>query len=173
MDKSYTSELYREAKVENKTYIQILIESQHKKVETLNKLLDLTREQTDLLDGQYFAPEDFTNIIQKKEIHIKRLDDLDNGFENLFEKAQEELTANKYTYKNEIEELKETITRISEISTELELKEKTNKKKLETYFALKKKEVKDFKKSKETANNYQRSMNGQDDNPSFFFDTKK
>lgn len=162
-----------EAKVENKTYIQILIESQHKKIETLKKILELTSEQSELLDDQSFALEDFSDVIQKKEMHINGLDELDSGFEKLFKKVQEELTNNKYAYKNEIEELKASITRISDLGIELELKEKTNKKKLDIYLSLKKKEVKDFKQSKVTANNYQKSMNGQDDNPSFFFDTKK
>lgn len=159
--------------MENKTYIQILIESQHQKVEALKKILGLTKEQSELLEEKSFEPDDFTNIIQQKELHIKKLEVLDNGFQHLFEKVKDEITNNKYSYKDEIEELKETITSIADLGTELELKEKANKRKMETFFSLKKREVKDFKKSKQTIDNYQRNMNGQEDNSSFFFDTKK
>lgn len=159
--------------MENKTYIQILIDSQDQKVKILEKILELTKEQSELLEDSSFEPDDFTNIIQKKELHIKKLEVLDNGFQKLFEKVKDEITNNKYNYKEEIEELKETITIIADLGTELELKEKTNKRKMETFFTLKKKEIKDFNKSKQTADNYQKNMNGQDDNLSFFFDSKK
>lgn len=159
--------------MENKTYIQILIESQHQKKEILKSILKLTKEQSNLLEEKSFEPDDFTNIIQKKELLIKKLEVLDNGFQQLFEKVKDELTKNKYNYKNEIAELKETITTIADLSTELKLKEKVNKRKVETYLALKKKDVKEFKKSKQSIDNYQKNMNGQEDNPSFFFDTKK
>ena len=92
---------------------------------------------------------------------------------HMFEKVKDEITENKYKYKEEIEELKEIITMIAGLGTELELKEKANKRKIETFFSLKKKEIKDFNKSKQTADNYQKNMNGQDDNLSFFFDSKK
>jgi len=159
--------------VENKTYIQILIDSQDQKVKILEKILELTKEQSELLEDSSFEPDDFTNIIQDKEEYINKLEVLDKGFQHMFEKVKDEITENKYKYKEEIEELKEIITMIAGLGTELELKEKANKRKIETFFSLKKKEIKDFNKSKQTADNYQKNMNGQDDNLSFFFDSKK
>ena len=159
--------------MENKTYIQILIDSQDQKVKILERLLGLTKEQSELLEDLSFEPDDFTNIIQKKEEYINKLEVLDKGFQHLFKKVKGKITENKYKYKEEIEELKETITLIAGLSTELELKEKVNKRKIETFFSLKKKEIKDFKKSKSTVDNYQNNMNGQDNNSSFFFDSKK
>lgn len=159
--------------MENKTYIQILIDSQHQKVETLEKILELTKEQSELLEDPSFETDDFTNIIQKKEKYISKLEVLDKGFQQLFEKVKDEISVKKYKYKEEIEQLKETIIIISALGTELELKEKANKRKIETFFSLKKREIKEFKKSKQTVDNYQKNMNGQDDDSSFFFDSKK
>ena len=92
--------------MENKTYIQILIDSQHQKVETLEKILELTKEQSELLEDPSFETDDFTNIIQKKEKYISKLEVLDKGFQQLFEKVKDEISVKKYKYKEEIEQLK-------------------------------------------------------------------
>ena len=159
--------------MENNTYINILVQSQNKKVEILNELIELTKDQAALLEDPGFNQDDFTNIIQSKEKYIIRLNHLDSGFQKIYNKVEDELQTNKNRYQKEIEDLKESITKITELSVKLQLEEKNNMTKLESYFLLKRKEIKDFKISKSTADSYQSNIKSQNTMPSYLFDTKK
>ena len=158
--------------VKNKIYIKALIKSQYKKIDILNQLIDLTKEQADLLEDSNFDQSEFTNIIDRKAKQINELAELDDGFLKIFEQVKEELELNK-AHENEIKELKDTINTITNLSSKLQADENNNKKKLETYLTLKRKEVKDYKRSKSMASSYQRNLDRQDSASSHFFDSKK
>ena len=158
--------------MKNKIYIKALIKSQYKKIDILNQLIDLTKEQADLLEDSNFDQSEFTNIIDRKAKQINELAELDDGFLKIFEQVKEELELNK-AHENEIKELKDTINTITNLSSKLQADENNNKKKLETYLTLKRKEVKDYKRSKSMASSYQRNLDRQDSASSHFFDSKK
>lgn len=158
--------------VKNKIYIKALIQSQYKKIDILKRLVDLTKEQAKLLEDSNFDQDVFTEIIEKKAKQINQLAELDDGFLKIFEQVKEELESNK-GHENEIEELKDTINTITNLSSRLQTDENNNKKKLETYLSLKRKEVKDYKRSKSIASSYQRNLDKQDNMSSHFFDSKK
>ena len=158
--------------MKNKIYIKALIKSQYKKIDILNQLIDLTKEQADLLEDSNFDQSEFTNIIDRKAKQINELAELDDGFLKIFEQVKEELELNK-AHENEIKELKDTINTITDLSSKLQLDENSNKIKLETYLTLKRKEVKDYKRSKSMASSYQRNLDRQDNMSSHFFDSKK
>ncbi|NMB42810.1 MAG: hypothetical protein GX995_01595 [Clostridiales bacterium] len=158
--------------MKNKIYIKALIQSQYKKIDILKRLVDLTKEQAKLLEGSNFDQDVFTEIIEKKAKQINQLAETDDGFLKIFEQVKEELEINK-GHENEIEELKDTINTITNLSSKLQTDENNNKKKLETYLTLKRKEVKDYKRSKSMASSYQRNLDRQDNMSSHFFDSKK
>ena len=158
--------------MKNKIYIKALIQSQYKKIDILKRLVDLTKEQAKLLEGSNFDQDVFTEIIEKKTKQINQLSELDEGFLKIFEQVKEELEINK-GHENEINEIKETINTITNLSSKLQTDENNNKKKLETYLTLKRKEVKDYKRSKSIASSYQRNLDRQDNMSSHFFDSKK
>ena len=161
--------------VKNKIYIKALLQSQYKKIDILKRLVDLTKEQAKLLEDSNFDQDVFAEIIEKKANQINQLSEIDEGFLKIFEQVKEELEINKGHENeiNEINEIKETINTITNLSSKLQTDENNNKKKLETYLTLKRKEVKDYKRSKSIASSYQRNLDRQDNMSSNFFDSKK
>ena len=158
--------------MKNKIYIKALLQSQYKKIDILKRLVDLTKEQAKLLEDSNFDQDVFTEIIEKKTKQINQLSEIDDSFLKIFEQVKEELYTNK-GHENEIKELKDTINTITDLSSKLQLDENSNKIKLETYLTLKRKEVKDYKRSKSMASSYQRNLDRQDSASSHFFDSKK
>ena len=159
--------------MENNTYIQILLQSQYQRQDILNKLLDLTKEQEEALKDPSLDSDVFVKIIDKKGKHISRLEKIDSGFAKLYEKVKDELANNKEKYEKEIKELQDTIKSITDLSMELQVKESNNKIKLQSYLETKRREIKNFNKSKSTASSYHKNINRQSDVPSYFFDRKK
>lgn len=157
----------------NNTYIQILIQSLMQKEKTLDNLINLTKEQEKVLDDPNIDTENFLELIERKEKSIKKLDEIDIGFNHVYDKVKEELSLNKNQYKEEVFQIQNFIKRISELSMELQAKEKANKSKLEAFITLKRNHIKNFKKSKLTTSKYYNKQNNMNENQSYFFDSKK
>ena len=85
-----------------KTYIAIMIQSLEKKEQVLDKIIELDMVQKNQLEDPNLTPDDFDDVVEQKSKLIEQLDNLDSGFEKLFERVKEELEGNKETYKAEI-----------------------------------------------------------------------
>ncbi|MDE7432072.1 MAG: hypothetical protein K2N34_09180, partial [Lachnospiraceae bacterium] len=68
----------------NKNYLSILKESLEKKLVILEEILKLNEMQKDTVSGADFDGERFDEIIDKKNVCIKDIEELDNGFETIY-----------------------------------------------------------------------------------------
>lgn len=84
------------------TYIAIMIQSLEKKEQVLDKIIELDTVQKNQLEDPNLTPDDFDDVVEQKSKLIEQLDNLDSGFEKLFERVKEELEGNKEAYKEEI-----------------------------------------------------------------------
>jgi hypothetical protein len=100
------------------------------------------------------------------------LNQLDDGFEKVYDHVKDEISTNKLAYKDEIQQLQELIKKVTEKSIKLQSTELRNKSRLEAYFSTKKKDIKNFKVSSQTASNYYKNMSNQQQGQAYFLDKK-
>lgn len=161
------------ASVDNNTYINILTDTLMKKNLLLDKLVDITSTQETYISDPNFQMEIFDQTLTEKEKLINQINQLDDGFEQIYAHIQEELSKRRLEHKEQIETLQDLIRQITDKSTKLQSSEMRNRNKLEAYIRGRKGEIKSFKMSSRTASNYYRNMQNQPIGESYFLDKKK
>jgi len=81
------------------TYIDIMIQSLEKKEQVLDRIIELDIKQKNQLEDPQLTPDDFDEVVEAKSRLIDQLNNLDSGFEKLFERTKEELNGHKEDYK--------------------------------------------------------------------------
>lgn len=162
------------AEVHSNVYIRILLDSMKKKERVLQYLLGETKEQSQILSEELFNIDNFDRSMERKELLIEELNQLDNGFETTYERIKEELKKGKEKYQTEIIELKKLITSVTDISVKIQALEQRNKKSMEQCLIQQKQEIKQMKMNNQTAVKYYNQMAGQyQASQSHFLDSKK
>lgn len=142
-----------------KQYIQMMIESLQKKEEILASLLHKSEQQKEVLSEAEVDWDVFDNLTIEKGELIDELLKLDDGFENLFERIKEPLTAKKEQYKTEIGFMQASIATLTESSAKLEALEQRNKKLVESRIAESRQSIKQSKIGSQAAMQYYQKMN--------------
>lgn len=155
------------------TYLRMMTDVLQKKEVQLQKLTELTKEQEKLLKAEEFDDPAFLELIEKKEDHIKKILEFDSGFQAIYNRIEQELKNGKEKYKEQIIELQKLISRVTELGTNLQALERTNKTGMELRLSEKKKGIKQFKVSKQTADRYYKNMIGMKKDASYFMDQKQ
>lgn len=154
-------------------YLNILEESLKKKMDVLNKIIEVNQVQAELLKRETFDTENFDSCVDEKDIYIEELDKLDEGFDSLYEKIKQELLLNKDKHAEQIKRLQKLITEITDKSVAIQAQESRNKAQVEQYFAAQRKDLGKVRKSSKAAYGYYKSMSGPAAADSRFMDTKK
>lgn len=141
-------------------YVLILRESLEKKVEILEHIQAENRKQKQVLEDANSDVDEFEATLDYKASLVDQIVKLDDGFETLFARVEEELQANKETYKEEIQRMQELIRQITDLSTAVQAQEKENEKLAKAKFAYVRKQVQKVRKSQKAVNNYYQSMRG-------------
>ena len=140
-------------------YITILEESLEKKIKTLDRLIELNKMQYDSVQGETIDDELFNESISEKEKCIDSIQELDKGFEMVYEHVREELMNNKDAYVDKIDGLKKLISEITEKSMEVQLGEKRNEQAVMKALNNERKNIKQTKVTTRAAADYYKSMN--------------
>lgn len=154
-------------------YIEILRDSLLKKIELLDELIKVNEEQKNIITGSEFMYENFDMIIDKKNILIKELNSLDDGFASVYNRVKELLEEEKDEHKEDIARLKELITQVTDRMVTLGVSEKNNKELLDKRTNELKREVKTARTSNKVAVDYYQSMNKLNVIEPQFMDKKK
>ena len=157
----------------NATYTRMLLDVLEKKEFYLQGLLDLTRQQENLLKKAEFDELEFSRLVDDKDKVIKKIEELDNGFQAIYNRVQREFVENKEAYREQILELQELITRITNLGVKIAALEEKNRGELEFCLQGKKKHIRQFKVGKQAADRYYKNMIGLQPGKSFFMDQKK
>jgi len=161
------------ADTQGMTYIRMMLDVLSKKEIYLSKLLELTKEQESLLKEEEFNEAEFALVIEKKSGSLRKLEELDNGFQSIYNRVEEELKSNKNEYKDQILEMQELITVVTDLGVKLSALEEKNKAALELKLQNRKQNIRQFKVSKQTADKYYKNMIGMQTGASYFMDQKK
>ena len=155
------------------TYISVLHGSLRKKLELVKELLEFTKEQNIILNEDDVDIDSFDKIVSEKDIRINEVLEIDKGFDSVFNKIGSTIKANPQEYRQQILELQNLIRTITDIGVEIEGLENKNKEKFSKFILAKREEIKDFKKSNNTAASYYKNMsNKQQKWKSYFVDRK-
>lgn len=157
----------------NQTYIKILQDTLVKKNQILDELLLLTVQQEMILDNSIMDYDKFEICISHKEILINQINDLDDGFETLYERVRVGVPDLNEDSKSLIMDMQNFIKDIMIKSTKLQALEHKNKLKFDLFLTSQKREIRTMKMNNKTSTSYYGNMSGQNLNNSFFFDKKK
>ena len=108
-------------------YIGIMIESLRRKKDVLTDILKLSEEQSLLLDDPNLEPDTFEKNVNRKAALIDKLEQLDTGFESLYDKVKEELESNRDIHKEQIRQMQELIRALTELNMQIQATEARNK----------------------------------------------
>ena len=155
------------------TYVRMMLDVLTKKEVYLKDLLTLTAEQEKILKLEEFDEESFNSIIKQKDGIIKKLEELDNGFQAVYNRVAQELTANKEAYKEQILKMQGLISSVTDLGVKLTALEEKNRASLELLFQGRKNNIRQFKIGKQAADKYYKNMIGLTSEKSYFMDHKK
>lgn len=146
------------------TYVTALVESLEKKNRVLDEIILKNKEQKELLSEDPFSFEKFDKNTEEKGVLIYRLNQLDEGFESLYEKVKAELDMYKDSYADKIRRMQELIREITDKSTSIQAEEARNKAALEQVFKSERDRLKSGRSGVKALKSYSQAMNFRNNN---------
>lgn len=149
-------------------YIQIMLESLLRKEELLDRIIAKNQAQAECVNGKEYDDinwDAFELLVTEKEILIDRINTMDEGFQNLYDRVKEQLLDNKEKYADYIKKIQETIVRITDKGVAIQTGEERNRKAIESVITGRKKTIRKTRNSLKVADSYQQTMSmhfGQD-----------
>ena len=157
---------------DNMSYVQILVNTLQKQVETLQDILELTREQNKIAENTSFDEQLLDYTLNRKEVLIARLNELDDGFVSVYERVRKEVVGQQERYKDQLLCLQDLIKQCTDLSVEIKVMEEWNRTKLVQCFAKKHKEYGTQQTAASVASRYHQTMHNMQVVDSFFFNKK-
>lgn len=158
----------------NKTYIQIMIDTLIKKIEVLQEIERITLRQSEILSDFNFDEEEFEKTLEKKGIRLRELQRLDQGFEDMYERARTSLAQESGTQYEQGRLLQERIHTCMDLGVRIEAAERRNRQRFEQSMLYKRQGIGQFHAKNQAANLYYSHMANQHMNgASYFMDKKK
>lgn len=157
----------------DKSYIDIMIQSLEKKLIVLNRIIELNKQQKILLQDPNLSPEEFEKNLQNKSVGIDELNQLDEGFEEVYTRVKDELNNNRAAYADEIVRMQELIREITEKSNTIQAQETRNKDQVQVKFAEVRKQARGVRNSQRVVQQYYQNMGKRGTGEPRFVDNKK
>lgn len=155
------------------SYLSILEDSLRKKLTILEQIEEVSNAQTALIKEDQFDLQRFDGMVDEKDDFVKQLEELDNGFETLYDKVREELLKDRSQYEQQIRRMQELIGQITDKSVSVQAKESRNKAAIERYFAREKQSIGQGRRTAKAAYGYYQNMSNVNTQTSVFLDRKK
>ncbi len=155
------------------TYVNIMQESLIRKKKYLLEILELTKKQEQLAKAKKFDEDAFGDTIDKKEVLINNVEEIDKGFTSVYDRVRVEIMEEKDLYNDELLNMQNLIKECVDLGMRIEAMEERNRASLEHAFSVGFKGIKRAKQSKQIANKYYKSMSNGAVNDSMLYDRKK
>ncbi len=143
----------------NRDYIQILIQSLNKKIAILDRILVANEKQSEIIAEEKFDFDKFDEVYAEKENLIKELNLLDSGFEKVYNRVKEILDVDKQSYTVEIKTMQDLIRTVISKGADVEVSEKRNHEAMTAKNVMMRKQVKTVKLTNRAAAEYYQTMN--------------
>lgn len=157
----------------DENYVQVLIDSIHKKEETLRRILEITEEQEQISKAEIYDSERMEKTLNDKQIQIDRLNYLDDGFQSVYDRISADICENPDNYKESILVLQDKIRVCTELGNAIKVLEDRNRNRLSQLFSKTRKEYTVSKNKANVAQNYFKTMHNSKIMDAYFVDKKK
>ena len=84
------------------TYVNIMRESLERKQKYLAEILKLTNEQSVIATAEKFDEEQFSELVEKKDVLIDNLNEIDKGFSSVYDRVRIEIQRDPVVYRDEL-----------------------------------------------------------------------
>ena len=84
------------------TYVNIMRESLERKQRYLAEILKLTNEQSVIAAAEKFDEEQFSELVEKKDVLIDNLNEIDKGFSSVYDRVRIEIQRDPVVYRDEL-----------------------------------------------------------------------
>lgn len=156
-----------------KQYIEMMIESLRKKSRILDRIQQANQRLEQLAMQPDMELEDLREILDEKDSCVDEINQMDQGFQTVFDKLKAELQDNKQQYREQILTMQQLIREITDKVVAVREQEVKNKLVMEGQFARQYKNIRAAQKGVNVAQNYYKSMSGMNIVDSQFMDRKK
>ncbi len=154
-------------------YLEMLAASLEKKEQVLEAMLELTGQQEQILAEEELDMEAFDKLLQKKQSYVERLEKLDQGFDQVYQRVREKIQKHPGKYRDRIQEMQGRIGKLTELGVSLEVQERRNKERFEFLVSASRSKIRNYKVSNQAAAQYYRNMANRFQGDSYFVDKKK
>ena len=138
-------------------YLNVLIEGLQKKNSILERIVACNEKQAEAVAADR-GLEEFDRLVDEKAVLIDQINQIDNGFQSVFDRVKQELNDHREAYKEQIHTLQDLIRRMTDLGVAVETGEARNKQAVEQYFAYARKNYNSTRKSAQAASDYYKSM---------------
>ncbi len=142
----------------DRDYVIMLRESLEQKVHILQSIIIRNREQKNILNDPNATPDEFEANVNRKGELIDKLNALDDGFEQLYERVRLIFETDKRLYADEIHTMQDLIREITDLSAAIRKMEQENRRLAERKFSSIRSKAKEVRKSQAAVNSYYKSM---------------
>lgn len=153
--------------------LQMLIESLKKKIGIMDNILLASKEQEKLANSTEFDSERFDELFDQKDVLLKEMGELDQGFDATFSRIRDELLDNKEKYRDEILQLQQLIRATVDRGAEISATETRTKDSLSNVMKRQKQDLAKRKVSSKTVMDYYKTSSQLNHVEPFFMDQKK
>lgn len=159
--------------MQEKEYLDVLIQSLRKKLVLLNRISVLNQEQRESLQDEHATPDAFDINVRDKGDLVDQIVALDAGFDEVYAHIKDLMERDHSAYEDQLEQMRELIRLVMAKDASVRAEEQRNYELAQRKFANVKKQVREVKASRKMVNSYYQTMMRQKPGESMFLDNKK
>ena len=159
--------------MQEREYLDVLIQSLRKKLVLLNRISVLNQEQRDILQDENSDPDVFDINVRDKGDLVEQIVALDAGFDEVYAHIKDLMERDHSAYEEQLEQMRELIRLVMAKDVSVRAEEQRNYELAQRKFSGIKSKVREVKASRKMVNSYYQTMMRQKPGDSMFLDNKK
>lgn len=159
--------------MQEREYLDVLIQSLRKKFVLLNRIAILSKEQRELLLDEDMTPDAFDLNVRDKDDLVQQIVALDAGFDEVYAHIKDLMERDHAMYEDQLSQMRELIRQIMEKDVSIRAMEKRNYELAQRKFASIKTKVREMKASQKMVSSYYKNMMRQKPGEAAFLDNRK
>lgn len=159
--------------MQEREYLELLIQSLKKKLLLLNQIIVLNQQQREMLSDENLDPDKLDVNVREKDELISQVTQLDDGFDEVYAHIADLMKKNHSDYEEELDRMRELIRQIMAKDASIRTDEQRNYELAQKKFARVKKQIREVKTSQKMVNRYYQNMMQQRQADIQYMDNKK
>ena len=159
--------------MQEREYLELLIQSLKKKLLLLNQIIVLNQQQKEMLMDENLDPDTLDVNVREKDELSSQVTQLDDGFDEVYAHIADLMKKNHSDYEEELDRMRELIRQIMAKDASIRTDEQRNYELAQKKFARVKKQIREVKTSQKMVNRYYQNMMQQRQADIQYMDNKK